>query len=353
MSNSPMTPTPSTRIFSPKMSSAGFNVWEALNMPEKPVAKLSEEQVGICRTAIGHLRGSRSQADKDFDLMAAEKNVGHLNHCQTFIAQHISNQLKNRYVNVLPYDDNRVVLTANGHASDYINASFIMDPVHEKLPVYIATQGPLSSTTNDFWEMILQEHCPVIIMLTQLVDGSEDKCYEYFPSELDMPVRYGRLIVTNKFVGSMANHSIVKRVFEVRMMTDPEAPPHYVLHLEYFEWPDFRVPSTTVSLREMMRSLQFIPVDAGPFVVHCSAGIGRTGTYCVIDHTLRRILNGDLTAVDVCQTLRTFRKQRYGMVQTRDQFRFCYDAVCDELEDMISHSQNSTQHSFKAAVNSR
>lgn len=160
----------------------------------------------------------------------------------------------------------------------------------------------------------------------------QDKCYEYFPSELDMPVRYGRLIVTNKFVGSMANHSIVKRVFEVRMMTDvrslkflslvelflldlfsafcspcfltcrlspavemvfknwyaaevvqvnvahqaddmcllqPEAPPHYVLHLEYFEWPDFRVPSTTVSLREMMRSLQFIPVDAGPFVVHC------------------------------------------------------------------------------------
>ncbi|KAG6557699.1 hypothetical protein Mapa_000464 [Marchantia paleacea] len=348
MSNSPITPTPSTRFFSPKILSAGFNVWEALNTPEKPVTTLSDDQVVICRTAIRCMRGSRSQIDRDFDQLMADKTVGQLNACKTNIAQHINNQAKNRYVNVLPYDDNRVTLTVNGHVNDYINASFIMDPVHEKLPVYIATQGPLSSTTNDFWEMILQEHCPVIIMLTPLVDGSQDKCFHYFPSELDKPVQYGRLSVTNKYMESMSNHSIVKRVFEVRMLTDPETSPHNVLHLEHLEWPDFGVPSTTAPVREMIRSVQFIPVDAGPFVVHCSAGIGRTGTYCAIDHTLRRIINGDLTAVDICQTIRTFRKQRFGMVQTRDQLRYCYQAVCDELEDMISYSQ----HSSKAAVNS-
>ncbi|MCO5612282.1 hypothetical protein L7F22_066547 [Adiantum nelumboides] len=108
-----------------------------------------------------------------------------------------------------------------------------------------------------------------------------------------------------------------------------------VLHMQ-LDWPDYGIPSSTASVREMVRTLYKVPSNFGPFVVHCSAGIGRTGTYCTIDHTLRRILFGDMTAVDIECTVRRFRQQRLGMVQTREQYAFCYTAVITELQDLLS-----------------
>jgi protein tyrosine phosphatase len=99
------------------------------------------------------------------------------------------------------------------------------------------------------------------------------------------------------------------------MMQSAE-PPITVVHYEYLDWPDTSTPSSTRAVRELVRALYSIPPQAGPFVVHCSAGIGRTGTFCTIDHTLRRILAGDLTAINIENTVQQFRQQRDGMVQT-------------------------------------
>jgi len=219
-------------------------------------------------------------------------------------------------------------------SSDYINASFVQDYVHEDLPRYIATQGPLPTTVNDLWAMVLQQRCPVIIMLTRIVDGDEDKCALYFPESENQSQIYGKVLVTNKSF-TCSPHGIARRVFAVQDTKSLEQP-LTVVHYEYLGWPDHYVPVSTRSVRELIRASFSIPPRAGPFVVHCSAGIGRTGTYCAIDHTLRRILGGDLTAVDMENTVRQFRLQRDGMVQTRDQYRFCYEAVIQELEDYIS-----------------
>lgn len=160
------------------------------------------------------------------------------------------------------------------------------------------------------------------------------KCALYFPLEEDQSQTYGRITVTNKNL-SISQYGFARRVLEVNDTKSSE-PPFTVLHYEYLEWPDYSVPLSTRSVRELIRALFNIPPRTGPFVVHCSAGIGRTGTYCTIDHTLRRILRGDEAAVDIESTVRQFRLQRDGMVQTRDQYRFVYETVIQELEDYVN-----------------
>ncbi|XP_002966338.2 protein-tyrosine-phosphatase PTP1 [Selaginella moellendorffii] len=240
---------------------------------------------------------------------------------------------KDRYSDVLPFDETRVILRKTKESdSDYINANFVESPAFGHS--FIATQGPLKTTIADFWEMVMQQRCPAIIMLTSLVHGSLDKCAPYFPPAANEQQVYGRLRVTNKGLGH-SSHSITKRVFEVQPVELTQEPPLCVLHLEYLHWPDHGVPAYTRPIRELYRCISTIPDDAGPIVVHCSAGIGRSGAYIGIDQTLRRILKGDLTAVNLQDTVMRLRDHRYGMVQTKAQYHFIYAAVLDELQDLI------------------
>ncbi|XP_065880296.1 protein-tyrosine-phosphatase PTP1 [Euphorbia lathyris] len=245
---------------------------------------------------------------------------------------------KNRYMDVIPFDQNRVILNPckdyRASAKGYINASTIMTSSSEGISRFIATQGPLPHTYEDFWEMVIQYQCPVIVMLTRLVDNYKIvKCGDYFQAE-NGPRDFGNICIDAKWVIT-TDTSLVIRNLEVGYK-ESEEPPKFVLHVQYPEWPDHGVPKDTLAVREILKRLYEVPPSLGPIVVHCSAGIGRTGTYCAIHNTIQRILAGDLSAFDLANTVKVFRSQRVGMVQTMEQYVFCYKAVVDELEDLIS-----------------
>ncbi|XP_021748706.1 protein-tyrosine-phosphatase PTP1-like [Chenopodium quinoa] len=248
--------------------------------------------------------------------------------CQ--VAIHVDNLNKNRYPNVLPFDSNRIVLTDGG----YINASFVNSSA-EHAPQFIATQGPLPSTFTDFWEMVLQYRCPVIVMLTRLFEGKL-KCHDYFQAE-NGPNEFGNISIVTTWIKETGS-SLVFRQLEVTKAESKEA--LSVLHIQYLGWPDHGTPKDTLAVREFFRRIFHQPPSVGPILVHCSAGIGRTGTYCTIHDTIQRILGGDESALELAKTVKAFRFQRAGMVQSLDQYKFCYEAVIDELEELISGGTN-------------
>ncbi|KAG9136470.1 hypothetical protein Leryth_018954 [Lithospermum erythrorhizon] len=194
---------------------------------------------------------------------------------------------------------------------------------------FIATQGPMPHTFQDFWDMVLQNNCPVIVMLTRLLDNYRmEKCGDYFQAE-DGPREFGNVSIATKWIET-TNSSLVLQCLEVGHK-ESEGPPMCVLHIQYPEWPDHGVPENTIGVREILKRLYSVPPDQGPVVVHC-----RTGTYCTIHNTIQRVLLGDMTALDLVNTISLFRSQRIGMVQTKEQYLFCYDAIIDELEELLS-----------------
>ncbi|XP_012485440.1 protein-tyrosine-phosphatase PTP1 isoform X1 [Gossypium raimondii] len=254
---------------------------------------------------------------------------------------------KNRYSDVIPFDTNRVVLYSckdyRPAAKGYINASFVTTSSSENISKFIATQGPLPHTYEDFWEMVIQCHCPVIVMLTRLVDNYKTvKCGDYFQAE-NVPRQFGNICIDTKWIQETET-SLLIRNLEVNYK-ESEDPPLSVLHIQYPEWPDHGVPTDTLAVREILKRVLQVPVNIGPILVHCSAGIGRTGTYCAIHNTVQRILIGDMSALDLANTISMFRSQRIGMVQTMDQYFFCYKAIVDELKELISDF--SSEHSSK------
>lgn len=257
------------------------------------------------------------------------------------VALKAANSNKNRYTNVLPFDNSRVVLNStkegNSSGNGYINASFIKIPSINNISSFVATQGPLQETFEDFWMMVIQYHCPVIVMLT-LVDSPKmmRKCADYFQAESGLR-EFGKIRVLTKWT-QISSSSLVLRCLELKNI-ESEAPAHTVLHIQYPKWPDHGVPHDTIAVREILRRIYHVPPELGPIVVHCSAGIGRTGAYCVIHNTVQRILIGDMSSLNLVDTIALFRSQRMGMVQTAEQFLFCYVAIVDELEELISKSQ--------------
>ncbi|XP_059731763.1 tyrosine-protein phosphatase non-receptor type 11 isoform X9 [Bos taurus] len=212
--------------------------------------------------------------------------------------QRPENKPKNRYKNILPFDTTRVILhdvDDRVPGADYINANYIRqaaDPTFQSDPeekpghglgkVYIATQGCLPTTVAAFWAMVHQENTHVIVMTTREVERGRNKCFRYWP-ELHGSQEYGHLHVCN-----MAEHwaqGYCVRELQV-WRPDQEESPHTVKHYQYFSWPDHGVPAEPTGvlsfLEEVNRTHSSMP-GAGPMVVHCSAGIGRTGTIIVID----------------------------------------------------------------------
>ncbi|KAK4359011.1 hypothetical protein RND71_021240 [Anisodus tanguticus] len=300
---------------------------------------VSPDQRSYCLEALKYFKEKRCNSpDKiDLEFSTLQKNRLKASEMKSrcLVASDSTNISKNRYTDVIPFDNNRVVLDPckdyRPSARGYINASFLS--ISEGVSQFIATQGPLAHTFEDFWEMIIQQRCPVIVMLTRLVDNYQMvKCGDYFQAE-DGPRTFGNICIVTKNITS--DTSLVLRTLEVNYI-ESEEPPLHVLHVQYPEWPDHGVPKDTLAVREILERTYNVPLSLGPIAVHCSAGIGRTGTYCTIHNTIQRILGGDMSALDIVNTVAIFRSQRIGMVQTMDQYLFCYDTIIDELEDLIS-----------------
>ncbi|XP_011629157.1 protein-tyrosine-phosphatase PTP1 isoform X2 [Amborella trichopoda] len=318
---------------------------------DPPSLTLLPDQLRHCSEGLALLKKKIQtpfKLNQEFDALQANRlrKSDMLRRCQVALQE--ANANKNRYGDVLPFDDSRVVLNQNRNnkssGSGYINASFVTNTSCERLPQFIATQGPLPETFEDFWEMVIQFHCPVIVMLTRLIDNYKVlhcvrfkmvKCGDYFQADKGSR-EFGKVCVTTKCMKTSDN-SLVLRCMEVKHKELDEIS-HQVLHIQYAEWPDHGVPEDTTSVREILKRLYHIAPQLGPFIVHCSAGIGRTGAFCTIYHTIQRILVGDMSAVDLHVTISNFRDERIGMVQTREQFLFCYSVIMDELEDLISGS---------------
>ncbi|RLN30582.1 hypothetical protein C2845_PM05G04120 [Panicum miliaceum] len=177
-----------------------------------------------------------------------------------------------------------------------------------RVATFISTQGPLVNTFEDFWEMVYQYRCPAIVMVTQF---DSFKCDKYLPLRNGRGAygKYDVQIVKTRTV----NHQLWLR--KVQVQNKESGKVHSVLHIEYPDWPDHGVPTNTDAVRQIWKRLHHIPTEH-PIVVHCSAGIGRTGTYITIHTTIERILLGDKRSYDIVETVKHFRSQRPGMVQT-------------------------------------
>ncbi|XP_030882830.1 receptor-type tyrosine-protein phosphatase alpha [Leptonychotes weddellii] len=236
------------------------------------------------------------------------------------------NKEKNRYVNILPYDHSRVHLTPVEGVpdSDYINASFING--YQEKNKFIAAQGPKEETVNDFWRMIWEQNTATIVMVTNLKERKECKCAQYWPDQGCWT--YGNIRVSVEDVTVLVDYTV--RKFCIQQVGDVtnRKPQRLITQFHFTSWPDFGVPFTPIGMLKFLKKVKACnPQYAGAIVVHCSAGVGRTGTFVVIDamldmmHTERK--------VDVYGFVSRIRAQRCQMVQTDMQYVFIYQALLE------------------------
>ncbi|XP_034434760.1 receptor-type tyrosine-protein phosphatase O isoform X3 [Hippoglossus hippoglossus] len=231
------------------------------------------------------------------------------------------NRPKNRYTNILPYDFSRVQLISmhNDEGSDYINANYIPGYKHAK--EYIATQGPLPETRNDFWRMVLQEKSPIVVMLTQCNERRRVKCDHYWPFT-DEPVMYGEISVEMLSEAESLEWTI--RKFRLGYADESQD----VLHLNYTSWPDHGVP-TVNAIESILQFVHIVRQQANrtkdPIIVHCSAGVGRTGTFMALDRLMQHIREHEFA--DILGLVSEMRSHRLSMVQTEEQYVFIHQCV--------------------------
>ncbi|KAG4105079.1 hypothetical protein H8356DRAFT_1635991 [Neocallimastix lanati (nom. inval.)] len=298
-------------------------------------------------------------------------------------ATSLLNEARNRYMNVYPYDYNRIKLlnesnVSEDETSDFINASLITNPYTGK-ESYIATQGPIKETCNDFWQMVWEQHVYLIVMVAREIENNIIKCAIYWPTdeaivyELDLPSQFNddrkqrklELILKNI---SHPTENIIKRVFQVTEVEQDKVENKQVvirtreiIHLQFIAWPDHDEPNSISSFIDLIKiskeiknsvqeSDQYTDSEKSALtIVHCSAGVGRTGTFMSLDMLFdfyydlfqknenftfknQSLANKKLNSIDQIQEcIVNLRKQRVMMVQSLQQLVFCYKALAYEL----------------------
>uniref|UniRef100_A0A8C6VFA7 Protein tyrosine phosphatase receptor type N2 n=1 Tax=Naja naja TaxID=35670 RepID=A0A8C6VFA7_NAJNA len=295
---------------------------------EEPVQSNMDISTGhmILAYMEDHLK-NKNRLEKEWEALCAyqaEPNA-------TTIAHKEENVQKNRSQVIVAYDHCRICLKAeNSHDnSDYINASPIMD--HDpRNPAYIAAQGPLPSTVTDFWQMVWENGCVVIVLLTPLTENGLKQCYHYWPDE-------GSNLYHIYEVNLVSEHiwceDFLVRSFYLKNLQSNET--RTVTQFHYLTWHDQQVPASARSLLDFRRKInKCYRGRSCPIAVHCSDGAGRTGTYILIDMVLNKMAKG-AKEIDIAATLEHLRDQRPGMVQTKEQFEFALTAVAEEVNAIL------------------
>nr|XP_010592377.1 tyrosine-protein phosphatase non-receptor type 13 isoform X8 [Loxodonta africana] len=283
------------------------------------------------KSVVRMLRGFLDQGIPSKELESLQE-LKPLDQC--LIGQTKENRKKNRYKNILPYDATRVPL---GDEGGYINASFIKISVGKEEFVYIACQGPLPTTVGDFWQMIWEQKSTVIAMMTQEVEGEKIKCQRYWPNTLGKTT-----MVSDRLRLALVRMQQLKG-FVVRAMTLEDIQTgevRHISHLNFTAWPDHDTPSQPDDLLTFISYMRHIH-NSGPIITHCSAGIGRSGTLICIDVVLG-LISQDLE-FDISDLVRCMRLQRHGMVQTEDQYIFCYQVILYVLTRLQAEEEQKEQ----------
>ncbi|XP_015228538.1 PREDICTED: receptor-type tyrosine-protein phosphatase S-like isoform X6 [Cyprinodon variegatus] len=248
-------------------------------------------------------------------------------HTSRFISANLPcNKFKNRLVNIMPYETTRVCLQPirGLEGSDYINASFIDG--YRQQRAYIATQGPLAETTEDFWRMLWENNSTIVVMLTKLREMGREKCHQYWPAERS--ARYQYFVVDPMAEYNMPQY--ILREFKVTDARDGQS--RTVRQFQFTDWPEQGVPKSGEGFIDFIGQVHKTKEQFGqdgPISVHCSAGVGRTGVFITLSIVLERMRYEGV--VDIFQTVKMLRTQRPAMVQTEDEYQFCYHAALEYL----------------------
>ncbi|GLH07311.1 Tyrosine-protein phosphatase non-receptor type 61F [Gryllus bimaculatus] len=245
-------------------------------------------------------------------------------------ARKTHNKNLNRYRDVSPYDHSRIVLSKG--PCDYINASLVT--IGKANRRYILTQGPLSHTTGHFWLMVWEQNCKAVLMLNRIIEKKQEKCHQYWPLAtrcgVDDEMVLKEVGLKIQFISEKCASYYTTRTLRLTEIESGNS--RDILHFHYTTWPDFGVPQSPTAFLEFLmvvRRSGVLSPNVGPPVVHCSAGIGRSGTFCLVDSCLVLIEENGIGSVNVREILLEMRKYRMGLIQTPDQLRFSYLAIIE------------------------
>ncbi|XP_052756791.1 LOW QUALITY PROTEIN: tyrosine-protein phosphatase 10D-like [Galleria mellonella] len=265
-------------------------------------------------------------ADSDFRFSEEFEELKHVGREQPCTAADLPcNRPKNRFTNILPYDHSRYKLQPvdDEEGSDYINANYV--PGHNSPREFIVTQGPLHCTRDDFWRMCWESGSRAIVMLTRCVEKGREKCDRYWPYDT-RPVYYGDIAVT------ALNESRYPDWTVTELMVCRGAEQRVLKHFHFTTWPDFGVPDPPTTLARFVRAFRDrCPADGRPVVVHCSAGVGRSGTFITLDRALQQ-LAAHAEYIDIFGMVYAMRRERVWMVQTEQQYICIHQCVVAVLE---------------------
>ncbi|XP_018102007.1 receptor-type tyrosine-protein phosphatase V isoform X2 [Xenopus laevis] len=241
-----------------------------------------------------------------------------------------ANAMKNRYAHILPYDHSRVKLSLiDGNLDSlYINANYI--PGFYDSKEYIATQAPLPATFVDFWRMIWEQQVRIIVVLTVCEEQGKVLCDQYWPADTDS---YGHFAVHK--VSELPSKDWTIRHFTIQKINNADTSVRSVCQLHYRAWPDRGVPLSPASLItfvELVREQLQAAKDSTPTVLHCSAGVGRTGTFIALDVALQQLRARHY--LDIFHTVHQMRLNRYLMLQTVEQYIFVHYCIIEKIVQM-------------------
>lgn len=242
-----------------------------------------------------------------------------------------ANFTKNRYRDILPYDSTRVKLDSeNPLGGDFINGNYV--PGYHKKVEYIVTQGPIRTTLDEFWAMVWENDVRVISMVTKTSEGGREKVYQYWPKAVGESGNFRAWVVTLTAEEDRGAYIARTLVMKDTVSSDERT----IRHFQFVVWPDHGVPEETaplISFRNEVRTALNDAGDCGPLVVHCSAGVGRTGAFIVADIQLEKYANE--RQIDIFHCLTILRQFRCKLVQMPQQYVFAHQVIVDAIVQMV------------------